>query len=393
MPQQQCHGHVWPCGAKGLLFAILATCSVFCLLWVIALSTPSASIKMITEAENTRQVASINKEYVPLGGADLVDSDWTQREVQQRIMEWRARGYIPMSANSGKPFDSVSNITDLKDVRWSKGVTIPQGFKVAPRGQKPIPALVHFFKADQGSIRLTEYISISSAMTHLPNGKAILHAIYGNPPNNAYLSHLMEQGLEVRPYNKTIIDERLAKLGKNISTSYTMAHYSDFARIDIVSSLGGFYFDTDAVVVSNLEPLRHSPLLITGQENYADPEPAPGSMAAPANSEFGKFMFEAMYEAYNADCWTCHLVHLARRLAKERPDSVQVAPIPWFNPERWDGESADRVLLSPLLYPDTFALHLYKTNRAKIDAPEFLAQIDVCRSVLCGAVRHYLHPK
>lgn len=139
-------------------------------------------------------------------------------------------------------------------------------------------------------------------------------------------------------------------------------YQADVMRLDIMIEQGGFYLDTDTIVLRNMSRFRNEPLTLCRE--------SPDSIAmAPIIAEPGS-RFLALWQATIPDYmaagkWASHAVNLPHDLAARYPERCTVLPQDMFFPMDL---KQNYLLLDALQHPavfkkmfNAFAIHAYET--------------------------------
>ncbi|XP_077863985.1 uncharacterized protein LOC144349045 [Saccoglossus kowalevskii] len=105
------------------------------------------------------------------------------------------------------------------------------------------------------------------------------------------------------------------KLNRNIRE-----HWADVARLDILSSVGGVYFDTDIFVVAPLDSLRKYDYVVGRPSRYTLNN---GVILTSSNSTFLKLFLDS-YREYNSFCYSCNSVFNQNKLAWKHRHLVHI---------------------------------------------------------------------
>ncbi|XP_070545627.1 uncharacterized protein [Ptychodera flava] len=107
--------------------------------------------------------------------------------------------------------------------------------------------------------------------------------------------------------------------GRKLNPKYP-EHWSDVARLQILSSIGGVYFDTDIFVVAPLEQLRRYDYVVGRPSGYVLNN---GIIFASPNSIFLKIFYES-YKQYNPHCYSCNSVFNQHSLASKHKEHIHI---------------------------------------------------------------------
>lgn len=243
------------------------------------------------------------------------------------------------------------------------------------------PKIVHFIYFGGRPYSFLNYLAVKSAHEQFKPDVIYMHCSE-EPKNNPHWE-------AIRPYvSIRKIDDIPEFGGKPIE----WPHYkSDIARLQILLREGGVYLDNDMLLLKDIDGLRCDKVVMSGESATAL---ANAFIMAPPNDEFLSVWLKRMVTRIHSGVWADHSVVLARELANEMPEKINILPYAGMIPFDWHnkavfGDDPDALDLS-----QSYGMHMWDTFWSE----ELLSQIDdsyllASNSVFANLMRKYATSK
>jgi hypothetical protein len=226
-----------------------------------------------------------------------------------------------------------------------------------------IPRLVHFIKTDTDTaFSLLHYLSVRSAALGIQPTVVKFHCIV--EPIGEYWTRLKQHVPELR-----VVRIPQLPLQLNGHPVHLAAHQSDIIRLQILIAEGGIYLDWDVLVLRNFNAFWTQGVVMGMEKPVASKDEALGVaviMARPGEPFLTRWQRD-MTDVYDPQCYVCHSVALARRLALTHPDEILVLDWTAFHAPGWEADAVallfdERTSGAPPMVFTGWAMHLFESH-------------------------------
>lgn len=208
------------------------------------------------------------------------------------------------------------------------------------------PNIIHFVCVSdtKKDIPLIYYIACKSAKLINPQYRIIFH--YNIEPSGMYYS-LIQTFVETR-----CIEAPESIFGHPISL---IQHKVDVLRLQLMIEFGGIYLDLDTICLKSFDVFLEGKVVL-GREG--DDGLCNAVIIAPRHSEFLTLWYET-YQNFHNDQWNEFSVIAPMRLAKLRPDLIDIQPQASFFSPDFQPSSLNDLFVATKQFPDAYIFHLW----------------------------------
>jgi Glycosyltransferase sugar-binding region containing DXD motif/Alpha 1,4-glycosyltransferase conserved region len=230
-----------------------------------------------------------------------------------------------------------------------------------------IPEIVHFVvgqkqEKNMSSFSFFNYLVFLAARRHIRPTKFLVH-YYQEP-----ITFWWNQAKHDTEIDLTLVKVRLVKKIFNRSVNHP-AHRADVIRLQAMLQYGGIYLDMDVLAIRSFSPLLNLNDIVLAYEDDAKHFIGNAVILAKRNSAFIRRWYDA-YQSFDGNCWTCHSVALAQKLASLYPNEVTVLPTETFYRPSWN-EGRKLFASSDYDFSRNYAVHLWNTvNKQQLSKVE-----------------------
>ena len=191
-----------------------------------------------------------------------------------------------------------------------------------------VPNIVHYIWFGKNrNFSFINYISVVSANSRQKPDQILFHCDY--LPVGYWWKQLQEE-VTLRIIHK-LPPEYVGK--QKIGFYYGYFHQADVAKLEVLMTYGGIYFDCDVIVINSLNPLRIYNMAI-GREKY--PKLNMGTILANKNATFLRVWYETYKYTYRPFQWDYNTGTVSFYLFTRRPDLIHVEPYRLSTPDWTD---------------------------------------------------------
>ena len=185
-----------------------------------------------------------------------------------------------------------------------------------------IPNIAHYVWFGCGEYRISAYLAMLSALRYQNPALILVHT--DCPPNGIYWDLFKgAAGSKLKVVRKS---PPVEIFGKKVEV---VEHQSDVARLQILLQVGGMYFDTDLLVLKNLDHLRREHDIVLGEGSHISL--ANAGILANENSWFLKRWFQE-YQSFNDEKWGISSVQTPMALSRLFPAEIHVVEVVMMRP-------------------------------------------------------------
>ena len=228
-----------------------------------------------------------------------------------------------------------------------------------------VPNIVHYIWFGKNrTFSFINYISIVSAIMRQKPDQILFHCDY-LPKGYWWIQLQKEVTLQII---HKLPPEYVGK--QKIGLYYGYFHQADVAKLEVLMTYGGIYFDCDVIVINSLNPLRMYNMAI-GREKY--PKLIMGTILANKNAKFLRIWYETYKHTYRPFQWDYNAGTVSFYLFTRRPDLIHVEPYKLSTPD-W----TDRHLLfdTVINWHNFYVLHVMN-HKIKFDySPENIRSLN-----------------
>ena len=220
-----------------------------------------------------------------------------------------------LNCDSGKPdlIPSFANRSDDIEVVTLKDSCLASFTNRCCTDDRGIPNIVHYVWYFKKEMKFCMFLSMISIIRYVRPCLILFHGKY--LPYGKYWDYV------IRIYPNVLHVKRPRPLyifGKKISFH---EHSGDIMRMDALMELGGMYFDTDTIVLRDLDPLRKYNMTLCRQSSgYL----MNGFIMAKKNATFLTLWMEGYRKDYRNDSYVFNSMWYNKALAKKRTDLIHV---------------------------------------------------------------------
>ena len=206
------------------------------------------------------------------------------------------------------------DLTEMIEIFEEKVASTLNGYK--------IPNIVHYVWFGCGEYRISTYLAMLSALKYQNPALILVHT--NCPPKGVYWDLFKgAAGSKLKIVKKSPPEEIFGKKVKVVE------HQADVSRLQIMLQVGGMYFDTDLLVLKNLDSLRRDHDIVLGEASPISL--ANGGILANKNSWFLKRWFQE-YQNFTDGQWGKSSVKTPMALWQIFPEEIHVVEVTMMRP-------------------------------------------------------------
>ena len=261
------------------------------------------------------------------------------------------------------------DLTEMIEIVQEKISSTFKGYKV--------PNIVHYVWFGCGEYRITAYLAMLSALKYQNPALILLHT--DCPPKGVYWDLFKgAAGSKLKIVKKSPPQEIFGKKVKKVE------HQADVSRLQILLEVGGMYFDTDLLVLKNLNVLRRDHDIVLGEASPISL--ANGGILANKNSWFLKRWFQE-YQNFNDDQWGESSVKTPMALWRVFPNEIHVVEVVMMRPNWMEYKMLHHGFFD---WSNHFTLHLSARYMDEFDKNRNMLQFAILNTSYGEVARYVL---